>query len=421
MMTQLARIRFLPNRGWQLFAFGAFCFLLLLPLASWLALGSPFIWETFARPSIGGLMLLCTAAGLASWWLTWRWGRFPYADVFGSSVTATLLPFLVVVVILVFSRWWYSRPFLLITFFGCLVLNFAILYWRSRTPFRVGLVPSAIMSRFVGLPRLQAQLLEQPLDNLKAVAIVADLHHPHDPMWTRFLAQSVARGIPILDAATILEEVTGRVWLERLAHDSTGLLISRLYLGFKRFWETLFLIVISPLWLPVVLMVGLWVRLDSAGPVLFYQNRVGLGGRVFKMVKFRSMRPDSEVDGAQFAAASDDRITRVGKIIRKFRLDELPQILNILKGDMAFIGPRPEQSKFAEEFSNTISFYDARHLVRPGLTGWAQVVHGYTASEDETRVKLEYDLYYVKHFSFWLDLLIILKTIKVVLTGFGSR
>ena len=277
------------------------------------------------------------------------------------------------------------------------------------------------MNRFVGLPRLQVQLLEQPITDLDAVAIVADLHHSHDPVWTRFLAQSAARGIPILDAATFLEEVTGRVWMERLAQDSTGLLISRLYLGFKRFWETLFLIVVSPLWLPVVLIVGLWVRLDSAGPVLFYQNRVGLGGRIFSMIKFRSMRPDSESHGAQFAAASDDRVTRVGKIIRKFRLDELPQILNILRGDMAFIGPRPEQSKFAEEFSNTISFYDARHLVRPGLTGWAQVVHGYAASEDETRVKLEYDLYYVKHFSFWLDLLIILKTIKVVLTGFGSR
>ena len=133
------------------------------------------------------------------------------------------------------------------------------------------------------------------------------------------------------------------------------------------------------------------------------------------------MCKDSEKNGAQFAQSRDMRVTRIGKFIRKTRIDELPQFFNILKGDMALIGPRPEQKAFVEQFEKNIPFYNYRHIVKPGITGWAQVTHGYAATEDETQVKVEHDFFYIKHFSFSLDVLIFFKTIHTMLTGFGAR
>ena len=133
------------------------------------------------------------------------------------------------------------------------------------------------------------------------------------------------------------------------------------------------------------------------------------------------MCKDSEKEGAQFASAGDMRVTRIGRFIRKTRIDELPQFFNVLKGDMSLIGPRPEQKAFVDKFEEQIPFYNYRHIVKPGISGWAQVVHGYAADVDDTRIKLEYDLYYIKNFSLWLDILIIFKTLKTMVTGFGAR
>ncbi len=161
--------------------------------------------------------------------------------------------------------------------------------------------------------------------------------------------------------------------------------------------------------------------LESRGGVFFLQERVGQGGVPFTMYKFRSMCQDSEKDGSQFAQANDMRVTRVGKFIRKTRIDELPQFYNVLKGEMSLIGPRPEQKKFVDEFNKQIPFYNYRHIVKPGISGWAQVVHGYAANAEDTRIKLEHDFYYIKNFSFSMDLLILFKTIQTMLTGFGAR
>jgi lipopolysaccharide/colanic/teichoic acid biosynthesis glycosyltransferase len=158
------------------------------------------------------------------------------------------------------------------------------------------------------------------------------------------------------------------------------------------------------------------------GPVLYHQTRVGKNGRHFRLHKFRSMRTDAEADGvARWAKANDDRVTRVGRFIRKTRLDELPQLFNVLRGEMSLVGPRPERPQFVEEFSHKIPFYNERHRVRPGLTGWAQLSYAYGASEDDAREKLQYDLYYVKNTSFFLDLIILLETVEVVLWGKGAR
>ena len=189
----------------------------------------------------------------------------------------------------------------------------------------------------------------------------------------------------------------------------------------KRLLDILCVLAALPFALPLMLLTAIAIRLESAGSVLFVQNRVGQGGREFKIYKFRSMRTDSEQNGAQLAQVGDSRITRVGSFIRKTRLDELPQFFNILKGDMSLIGPRPEQKVFVEQFEKSIPFYQYRHIVKPGLSGWAQVTQGYAGNTDETQVKIEHDFYYIKHFSFSLDVLIMFKTVKIILTGFGAR
>lgn len=174
--------------------------------------------------------------------------------------------------------------------------------------------------------------------------------------------------------------------------------------------------------LPLMLIIGLAIKLDSRGPIFYTQERVGKGGRRFKIIKFRSMRADAENEsGPKWAEQDDPRVTRVGRIIRRLRLDELPQFINVLRGDMNFIGPRPERPEFVEELSRLIPYYSQRHLIRPGLTGWAQINYPYGASIEDAIEKLQYDLYYIKNRSFLLDAMIIFETIKIVLFGRGAR
>lgn len=189
----------------------------------------------------------------------------------------------------------------------------------------------------------------------------------------------------------------------------------------KRVLDVALVLATSPIWLALCALTGLAVRLDSPGPMLFVQSRVGRNGRSFRLWKFRSMRHEDHPQPARFAQARDDRITRVGRTIRRWRLDELPQLWNVLLGHMSLVGPRPEQTQFVHAFAAQIRAYPYRHLVRPGLTGWAQVQQGYADGEEEAAIKLSYDLYYVAHYSMALDLLIAYKTVRTVLNGFGSR
>lgn len=172
---------------------------------------------------------------------------------------------------------------------------------------------------------------------------------------------------------------------------------------------------------PLLVLTAIAIRLDSKGPALYRQRRVGLNGAEFDIYKFRSMREDAEKDGARWAATKDDRITQVGRFIRRTRIDEIPQAINILKGEMSFVGPRPERPEFVQVLESEIPNYHGRHVVKPGITGWAQVRHEYTASVEGARDKLAYDLYYIKHFSPLLDLAIVVLTVRVALLGIGSR
>ena len=172
---------------------------------------------------------------------------------------------------------------------------------------------------------------------------------------------------------------------------------------------------------PVSALTALLVRLDSPGPILYRQKRIGAGGRTFEILKFRSMTTDAEKDGAAWAAKNDARITRVGRVIRKLRIDEIPQAVNVIRGDMSFVGPRPERPEFVKILEREIPNYHLRHVVRPGITGWAQVKYEYGASIEDARIKMQYDMHYIEHFSLWRDFVILLMTVRVALFGIGSR
>jgi len=235
-------------------------------------------------------------------------------------------------------------------------------------------------------------------------------------------------GVDVLDLLTFFEKETSRIKLA-LLHPSWIFFSNGFRLGgFAREGKRLFDIVLSLLillfGLPFMILVALAVYLESGGHggVLFHQTRVGLNGKTFRVHKFRSMRLDAEADGvARWAEKNDSRITRVGRFIRKTRLDELPQIFNVLRGEMSLVGPRPERPEFVEQLLEEIPFYHERHRVKPGLTGWAQLSYQYGSTSDDARNKLEFDLYYVKNASFFLDLIVLLETVEVVLWGKGAH
>ena len=251
--------------------------------------------------------------------------------------------------------------------------------------------------------------------------VMTDRSGTVDPERTRALARMKLSHVRLYSVDRIGELLTGRLGLSHI--DETFLddqAENYLYMPLKRIVDIVAVLCLAPIALPLSLVVGLCVKLESNGPAIFKQERVGLHGRSFTMLKFRSMSVELEAP-ARFAARHDPRVTRVGRLIRKYRFDELPQLWNVLVGDMSLIGPRPEQASLVDAFSETIPYYPYRHLVRPGLSGWAQVQQGYAGSHEETVTKLSYDLYYVKHCSAIIDLLICLKTVRILLTGYGAR
>lgn len=261
---------------------------------------------------------------------------------------------------------------------------------------------------------------------LQIARIIVALEESRGVLPTRALAKLKVRGVWVEDAQSALAGLTGRIWLDQAQPSwfvfSDGFSRSRFTIMLKRASDLavglLGLIVTAPL----MIVIAIAVRLDSKGPAIYRQTRVGFRGECFEVLKFRSMRVDAEAAaGAQWAEKDDPRITRVGRFIRKFRLDELPQFLNVIRGQMSFVGPRPERPVFVEQLREEIPYYDERHSIRPGLTGWAQVQYSYGASVDDALRKLEYDLFYLKHLSFLFDCAIIIQTVRIVLFGQGSR
>jgi sugar transferase (PEP-CTERM system associated) len=234
-------------------------------------------------------------------------------------------------------------------------------------------------------------------------------------------------GVDVLDVSTFLERQTGRIKLTALHPSnlifSDGFIQNSSNLFLKRLFDIIASLILLAVTWPFMLVTALAIMIESGfkGTIFYKQTRVGLYNKNFDVIKFRSMTMDAEKHGAQWAQKSDPRVTKVGDVIRKYRIDELPQLFNVLKGDMSFVGPRPERPEFVKELAEKIKYYEIRHFVKPGITGWAQICYPYGATEQDTRNKLEYDLYYMKNYSTFLDVMILLQTIQVVVWRQGSR
>ena len=384
----------------------------LLPsLAAALLVFGPPPW----RGEVGVLVGLTLLAHLLAFFATDRMARYPGREVWGLAAFNLLLFTLLLLAVLALGRLYYSRAFLLLA--TSLAFPLLLLYLHHLPPVRLALLPGGLADRLRSIAKGV-----RPIEDLEeAEGVVADLHHL-DPRALPLLAEASLRGLPILHAAAVYEGYTGRVPLEggfgegllALSEGNRGL-----YPYFKRPFEVGLVLLFAPLILLLGLLVALLVYLDLGRPVLFAKEGMGLGWKPFKAYKFGTMQ-GAPREGA-YAGEEANRVTPLGRFLRRYRLDELPQFWNILKGDMNLIGPRPEQKVLAEAYAREIPLYPLRHAVRPGLTGWAQVEQGYAEGKEETLVKLAYDLYYIKHLSFWLDLRILFKTLWVLLTGFGAK
>ena len=305
-------------------------------------------------------------------------------------------------------------------YFACHVIGA-----RAR-PRRLAVVPvgkARKVNRIPNIDWLWLRASNAPLPECDG--IVVDLRADLSDDWERFIAERAISGVPVYHVKQIEESVTGRVDIEHLSENSFGSLVPGLgYIKIKQLIDFVTALAFGLLLLPVLLLVALVVRIDSPGPILFKQRRVGYRGAPIIVYKFRTMRHDPLTEIERDSAITQDgdaRITRLGRYLRHSRIDELPQILNILRGEMSWIGPRPEACSLSEWYETEIPFYRYRHIVHPGISGWAQVNQGHVAGVADVLDKLQFDFYYIKYFSPWLDMLIVLRTIRTMLTGFGSK
>ena len=268
--------------------------------------------------------------------------------------------------------------------------------------------------------------LTRYVENLGVSEVVLALEERRNSVPLKDLLRIKTTGVHVNDFSTFVERETGRVdldsvnpsWLIFSDGFSSGRALSSVA---KRLFDIAASSLLLALTFPVIALFALLVKIDSKGPAFFRQTRVGLYGVNFNVLKLRSMRTDAEADGAQWASRNDPRVTRVGRFIRKVRIDELPQAWSVLKGQMSFVGPRPERPEFVSELEEQLPYFAERHMVKPGITGWAQINYPYGASIEDSRHKLEYDLYYAKNYTPFLDLLILLQTLRVVLWSEGAR
>ncbi|MEZ5679712.1 MAG: TIGR03013 family PEP-CTERM/XrtA system glycosyltransferase [Erythrobacter sp.] len=276
------------------------------------------------------------------------------------------------------------------------------------------------------VPRSSISDFGRYVERLGASEVVLALEERRNSLPLKELLRIKTKGVNVNDYSSFMERETGRVDLDTL--NPSWLIFSdgfsaeqRLSRAVKRAFDVVVSLVILVIGLPLIAIFGIAVRLESKGPAFFRQTRVGLYGENFTVIKLRSMRTDAEAGGAKWAEENDPRITRIGRLIRKVRIDELPQLWSVLKGEMSFVGPRPEVPQFVNDLERELPYYAERHVVKPGITGWAQINYPYGASIEDARHKLEYDLYYAKNYTPFLDLLILLQTARVILWPEGAR
>ena len=401
---------------------GAFLFAAVLP---WIVRGTMF-QTLLSAGSLNALSGNLIAIAIA-FWIRYSVETFPGIRHANVILPTTLTAHAIVVAWFVMTRFPYDRVALLIGFLVHLLwLYFAHFYGERRVQRCIAVVPFGSVERAFEIDSILWKRLTRPqLDETRNCdAIVADFSADLPDEWEAFLAEAALAGRIVYQEKQLIESLTGRVELEKLSENNFGSLVpSRGYFYLKSLMDFLFAVLLLPVFIPFFAIIACVILLDSKGPVLFRQTRVGHAGQNIIVYKFRTMTTGDANCGRESAItqAGDDRITPVGRVLRKLRMDELPQILNILKLEMSWIGPRPEAEVLSQWYTSELPFYRYRHVVKPGISGWAQVNQGHVAEIDEVRRKLQYDFYYIKYFSPWLDLLILARTIKTMLTGYGAK
>lgn len=422
----LQQTRPLANQAVQLACYMLFG--VAIPVGGWLTWqgGLTYSYVASTVPAV-------SFAALATWYILANLRVYAKARHLSYVLPANFLTFATASAVLFVLRTPYSST-LIATCFACTLATSYLLSALTRVSSKPQyIVPGGRIDELVARPNHVAVPTLEVLEGLIEGgcldgSLVGDLHCDRDREWEQLFARAALMGIPVYHYRQILELETGQVRIDRLSENVLGSLNPNLpYMVVKRMLDIAAIVVLAPLLLPLMLGVAIVIRLDSRGPILFIQDRVGYRGEVFRMIKFRTMHAQISVgEGVErredaITRDGDDRITKVGRVLRKARIDELPQVWNILKGDMSWIGPRPEAIRLSEWYENEIPFYVYRHIVRPGLTGWAQVNQGHVTDLKSVTAKLRYDFYYVKNISHWLDMLIALKTIRVVMRGLGAR
>ncbi len=363
-----------------------------------------------------------------------RFDVFPGIQRFAYVVPSFLISYGIVLLVFFFARLGYSRLLFGLSF--AIAIAFFLLVCRYSR--RVGrqrfyVVPFGNVTWMAERSDLDIMFLQEPVFPQEPGAIVvADLRADLADDWERMIAEAAISGHAVYHTKQLRESIEGRVQIEHLSENSFGSLLPNLnYRSVKRVADFVTALLALPLVLLAFVIIGPLIKLTSPGPILYRQHRMGYQGRHFSVMKFRTMKADSgpcdkthDEEARREAAktkTNDDRITSFGRFLRRSRIDEIPQLLNVLKGDMSIIGPRPEALDLAEWYEKKLPFYSYRHIVRPGITGWAQVNQGHVAELDDVREKLHYDFYYIKNFSAWLDMVIALRTITIMATGFGSK
>lgn len=422
-VTHVRRDSWLGRRRVQLL--GAMLLAAFLPLAFRLVVTPESLWISSFNAFWANLVAVCLAL-----WL--RLSVEPYPGIRSSLV---ILPTCAAAHAAVLAFFFFTRlPYDRVAFIAGFALHVAWFYFvyftvQRRTVLQIGVVPLGDWKKLVALEGVSWIKLDEPRIDLasRCDAIVADFAADLSPKWEAFLADAALAGLIVYQVKPLAESLTGRVEIDHLSENSFGSLVpARGYFHLKTVIDFVAVLCALPVLLPIMLVAALAIVVDDGGPVFFRQRRIGHRGTPFHVFKFRTMRVESKGSAgdarqAAMTGALDPRITRVGSFLRKSRIDELPQVFNILAAQMSWIGPRPEAEVLSHWYVGEIPFYRYRHVVKPGISGWAQTNQGHVAEVEDIHRKLQYDFYYIKYFSPFLDLLILFKTLKTMATGFGAR
>ena len=354
--------------------------------------------------------------------LFYRLCRIPKVKIQSYVFPVYFLCLLVSLVFITVFRIEYSIKLIIVTNFIILIFYWIICgKFLNSNSLTFYLIPSKRVSNLKNYKSYNFFTLEDTsFPNSKYDGFIVDFNDQKiSSKWKRFIIEANLKKIPVYSYDQTIESLSGQVDLN-LFEEHELFRLQQLTITFimKRIIDIFFVLSTLPIIIPLCLCISLAILIDSPGDILFRQVRIGLNGQPFSMIKFRSM---ISKDTTSETELGDQRVTVVGAMLRRYRLDDFPKFINILKGDMRLIGPRPETRALVEDYDKKIPFFMCRHAVKPGISGWAQVMLGYTVGADEKRIKLAYDLYYIKHYSLWLDLLIWFKTIKIIFTGSGAR